>query len=339
MYNTYQHDLESLLSESEESMRLRERTTFDNIAAETTGTLVLFGTGGLGRRVLAGLRKLGIKPVAFSDNNPKVWGKTVEGIPVMPPQEAVEHFGGTAVFVLTIYSDQLGHPLAKITAQLQNYGEVRVASFVALFWKYPAVFLPYFGLELPHKICSHRNAVRQSGELWRDEISQRQYLAQIRWRLWLDPDSMDAPEALPEGSIYDNPGNTANPVILDCGAFNGDTVKEIICNKTPFKHLLAFEPDPANCTALREYIKTLPQPVAASIKVFQMALGDRHQTLRFSADGSNQSAASADGVLEVECVPLDAVAHHYRPTCIKMDIEGAEPDALRGARQIIDDYA
>jgi hypothetical protein len=37
----------------------------------------------------------------------------------------------------------------------------------------------------------------------------------------------------------------------------------------------------------------------------------------------------------VECRKLDNIAWTYLPTYIKMDIEGAEPDALRGASELL----
>ena len=69
-------------------------------------TLVLFGAGGIGRKTLAGLRALGIEPLAFADNNPALWGKRVNGLQVLSPQEASARYRKTAVFVVTIWSGE-----------------------------------------------------------------------------------------------------------------------------------------------------------------------------------------------------------------------------------------
>ena len=62
--------LEELLSESMESVIERERTAFDRLVALHGEQMVLFGTGGLGRNTLKGLRQLGVEPLAFCDKIP-----------------------------------------------------------------------------------------------------------------------------------------------------------------------------------------------------------------------------------------------------------------------------
>jgi hypothetical protein len=57
--------------------------------------------------------------------------------------------------------------------------------------------------------------------------------------------------------------------------------------------------------------------------------------LRFVSGGLASSGFSDAGGIEVQCDAIDHVLAGSKPTFIKMDIEGAEPDALLGARKLI----
>ena len=79
--------LNELLSETAEAARHREQSTFDIAVSPFENRLVLFGAGGFGRYTLAGLRRLGITPLAFADNNRQLWGGVVDGLRVIHPKK------------------------------------------------------------------------------------------------------------------------------------------------------------------------------------------------------------------------------------------------------------
>jgi hypothetical protein len=54
----------------------------------------------------------------------------------------------------------------------------------------------------------------------------------------------------------------------------------------------------------------------------------------FAATGT-VGASFGEGSSTVQCVSLDEAIRHENPTYIKMDIEAAEPAAIRGARRLI----
>src|SRR5215472_17831660 len=95
--------LEDLLSEDVASVRVRERSMFDQILAKVNGRIVLFGAGSLGRSALRCLERDGIRPLAFCDNNKAIWDTEIEGIPVVSPVNAAVCFGGNAAFFVTIW--------------------------------------------------------------------------------------------------------------------------------------------------------------------------------------------------------------------------------------------
>lgn len=60
--------------------------------------------------------------------------------------------------------------------------------------------------------------------------------------------------------------------------------------------------------------------------------------LKFKSDGSCASKMDENGNIIVDVVDLDNVVKNEKVTFIKMDIEGAEQEALMGAKKLISTY-
>src|ERR1051326_7737308 len=174
--------LEALLSESVDAAIEREQSAFDQLASPFERRLVLFGAGGFGRYTLARARRVGIEPIAFADNGFKLWGQSLDGIRVLSPENAAEEFGQHAAFVVTIWNGQGPDRMADRIRQPRQLGCQKVIPAGFLFWKYPKSFLPYYGLDLPHKLLRRTDEVRQVFEFWNDEASRSEYVAQIAFR-------------------------------------------------------------------------------------------------------------------------------------------------------------
>lgn len=119
---------------------------------------------------------------------------------------------------------------------------------------------------------------------------------------------------------------------VDIGAFNGDTVKDFI-ERThgKFDNIFSFEVDKINFNLLQGNVKHMPNH--DRIKIFNMGIWDSECDITYSIGNSQSSIGAGEGKGHV--VPLDDILKKERVTYIKMDIEGAEPQALRGARNII----
>jgi FkbM family methyltransferase len=321
------------------SLKERERTAFDEATGPLASRLVLFGAGHLGRQTLSGLRRLGLEPVAFADNDPRLWHQSVDGIVVLPPAEAARQFGTSAAFIVTIWRGEGTDRMGERTGQLLQLGCRSVVPFALLFWKYPLVFLPHYALDLPHKVLIDEETVRSVLRLWADEASRREYVAQIRWRLELDFDGLPSPvshEIYFPDDLFDLDGDEA---FVDCGAFDGDTIRRFLVRRgDAFRRIAAFEPDPANFKRLAAYVASLPAGRQERILLFEKAVGARSGKVSFDARG-NESSVVGSGSLQVESVAIDEALAGTRPTYIKMDTEGSEPDALAGAADTIARHA
>jgi FkbM family methyltransferase len=290
---------------------------------------VLFGCGELGKAARKSLSKAGLNVLAFCDNNPARWGSLVDGVPVLSPAEGVSKCHGSNVLVMTVYTNT---PLRK---QLQSMG-VTALSFAELAWCHPDVFLPYQSLELPDKIIQNSRKILDVLGLWADDTSKREYVGQIAWRMSLDPDVL--PQHSHTKETYFPPGIfdiKQDEVFVDCGAFDGDSIAAFLrlC-KNRFNKIWAIEPDPENYKHLQERIQLYDAEIVRKIISLQAAVGLKRQKIAFNATGTAGSTMG-EGSYEVNSIPLDIILKSDTPTYIKMDIEGAEMDALVGAKHVI----
>src|SRR4051812_5438733 len=175
-------DLAALLSEPPAAARARAAGAFDRVAAGRP--IVLYGGGGVGRRVLAVLRSHGVEPVAFADRGLAARTGTLNGLPVLSPEAAARTYGRDAAFVVTIFNYR--YPNADAQRALAALGCEWVVSFAPLAWKYADELLPNYGLDLPHKVLEQTGRVREAFDLLGDEASRREYVDQVRWRLTAD---------------------------------------------------------------------------------------------------------------------------------------------------------
>lgn len=335
-FKSLEVQLNALLDESPDSVIIRERTTFDELTKPFGDRLVLFGAGNLGRKTLAGLQKMNISPLAFADNNPRLWNTSLNGIPVLSPEDAAHKFGQNATFVITIWRASGGDRQAVRRKQLTDLDCINVTSFGYLYWKCPEIFLPHACLELPSTFLQHAEELRKLFYLWADDDSRREYIAQLGFRLRLDFDGLPSPVAHKQYFPDDLYSVLPNDTFVDCGAFDGDTLREFLAHQKNFSgQILAFEPDPINFQKLNAYVSSLPESIRKGITAKQAAVGFCGQKVRFVSTGTVASRVTENGEIEMSCDCIDQQTKEHAPSFIKMDIEGAEIDALHGAREAI----
>lgn len=181
----------------------------------------------------------------------------------------------------------------------------------------------------------NENSIRTAFSLLADATSRETFIEQLRWETSSD---VRALEVHPEEARYNEVDFCAaldDEIFVDCGAFDGDTIDAFISHRrSGFKRIVGLEPDPGSYAQLSRYVATLPDGVSERTEIHPVAAGLRREILRFESAGVG-SHAVADGSIEVQAVPLDELMGERTVSYIKMDIEGAEVDAINGARRII----
>ncbi|MFB3915166.1 MAG: FkbM family methyltransferase [Terriglobales bacterium] len=331
----WQDQLDSILSEDLATACQRERAAFDAAAGRYAESLVLYGAGKLGRKVLQGLRGQNLQPLAFADSNPALAGKIIDGIPVLAPADAVKKFGKHSVFVICVWHPARECGIREIGADLSALGAERVAPFVWLFWKYAETFLPYYLWDLPSKLLAEAEEIRRGVAILANDGSRQQFTAHLLFRSRADFDCLPAPAPLPAYFPRELFRLCEDEFFVDCGAYDGDTIRDFVRESGGrFRGILAFEPDPVNFRALQLAIAA-DEGLRARTRVCNVAVGRSPGKVRLAVTGQGSSAIHASGGVETDCTTLDNALRDQRPTFIKMDIEGEEEAALIGGRQTI----
>jgi len=130
---------------------------------------------------------------------------------------------------------------------------------------------------------------------------------------------------------------TDNEIYVDVGCFNGDTIKKFIkaCNGN-YNKIYGFEPHPVNYKQTTEAIEKIN---AEKIKIISEGAWSSEGEFSFVTgygDGTEAGARIIEhGDLTIKTTTLDKALGNTDVTFIKMDIEGAEYEALKGAKETI----
>ncbi len=130
-------------------------------------------------------------------------------------------------------------------------------------------------------------------------------------------------------------------VVYDLGANVGFFTLLVARLVGPQGAVVAFEPDPRNAEALRSNVA---RNGLSHVIVVEQGVADTSGSLRFNIQDSTMSRIAEEGEegIDVPVTTLDAFLVSESappPTLLKLDIEGAEISALRGAETLLDRHA
>ena len=126
-----------------------------------------------------------------------------------------------------------------------------------------------------------------------------------------------------------------NEVFIDAGAFDGQTESEILkWGGGCIKKIYAFEAEPANFEQCRTYYEK--NGLTEKVQFIEKGLWNKQETMKIgNGESSAGSHISSDGKSVIEVTTLDSEVGDEKVTFIKMDIEGSELNALKGAKETI----
>lgn len=203
-------------------------------------------------------------------------------------------------------------------------------------------FSRYSGLELfPHPFVMdfaedykcHKHLYEESYQLLADEKSRETFVKLLNFKISFDYSFMQGFENRHEAQYFDKEivPELKNLCFVDGGGYVGDTAKELIKNYPDYKKIYLIEP-------IAENLRIAKRDLAAyeNIAFIESGLSNKKAELFFHEEKSF-SALYGSGSQNVKVDTLDNILQE-RVDYIKLDIEGAELEALEGAKATIQKY-
>jgi FkbM family methyltransferase len=291
--------------------------------------MAIVGAADEGLRLAELCNRQEILVAAVCDDNPKKQGLKVGATTVKPVDALKDVYRDVPVIIAS-------HRVLKALERIKGMGFKHVAPFALLEVLDPKAFPPHMFYDgWLEDLFEHRDRYAALAKLLADDMSRRVLDAVIGFRLTLDATVLSP---IVEWDLY-GPANLLQygdeEVYVDGGSYDGDSIRLFIDRvRGKFSRVLAFEPD-------KNTFKRLAANFAGEKRVepINAGLHRRKATLHFDNAGTRGSILVEKGGIEVPVVGLDEVLGGDRVTYIKMNIEGAELEALKGGERAIKRWA
>ncbi len=165
-----------------------------------------------------------------------------------------------------------------------------------------------------------------------DEKSRETFINLINFKISGKLDYL-LPSFSEKSEVYENILNlTEEETIVDAGAYNGDTVEEFLSfTGGRAKKIFVLEPDRKNFAKLVRNTENLPFVDPMNVAAY------KETTSLFFKKAAGRQSKIADEGEKIEAIAIDSLSDE-KFSLIKMDIEGSELDAIKGAENTIKAY-
>ncbi|MDE3271243.1 FkbM family methyltransferase [Pseudoalteromonas sp. G4] len=207
------------------------------------------------------------------------------------------------------------------------------------FFNYSELNKAYKEISLPEFVEQTRSSLLNRGSEWvelydrlNDNASRKVLKDVLRYRVSGDPSLLSEYDFRPKDQYFEDFMEYSEEVFVDAGGFTGDTTEEFCLRYPDYKKVYLFEPNPNNLKLAKERLTNF-----SDIEFIEKGVSDTETVLRFFEDGS-ASIVSDNGDISIPVVPIDS-AIKSEISLIKMDLEGWESHALKGAeKHILEDH-
>ena len=279
--------------------------------------IVVYGAGTTGRVIARDLNAKGTPALCLVDSNQTKHGLKMEGIDVVAPEVAKLLYPDATWIAAAIVPEYR----KEIAAEIERLG---------------VQTMPVWGFLPQRHTPPTPDVAKELMDLVRHDRDSSHFVAD-QLCLRQNPSSyvQCSPANINEIYFPEWITHRDDEHYVDCGAADGDTVREFKARWPRFAMINALEPDERNFEKL---CSSVGGELGQRIYCIPTAVGDVTKETRFTSTGDYSAHLDEKGAETVGCAKLDDMFFDYPLTYIKMDIEGSEPEALWGARRIIKDH-
>lgn len=288
-------------------------------------TVVMYGMGNGADKILAVCERYGIEVADFFASDGFVRGHSFHGKTVLSYSAVKEKYGKENIIVLLSF----GSSLPDVLQLFKN-----VAQECEMY----APDVPVCGGEIftLDFFKAHEKEILDARALLADEESKRIYDNVIFYKLTGNISYLfDAENGKDES--YSLLGAEDFTVCADLGAYNGDTLREVLGISPNLKKIYALEPDRRNFKKLSSFCDSYDG--SAELIPINSAAWYEDTYLVFGDEGNRNSGVFAPQKtaksVEVSACSLDSVLGGEKVDYVKYDVEGAEREALLGSEKTI----
>jgi FkbM family methyltransferase len=290
--------------------------------------VILYGAGIDGIKVLAELENYQVEVIAFFDMRADLL-KNIKDIPVFKPDYNIvtENEKTHIPVILTV------KPFKKVNDEIiktlieHGYKNIIKATDMFDFYSFTKKDISEFD-----RINS---SIIECAQLLEDEESYKIYKGFIASHATKQYDTFSTPTQNTKYFDSDFGENKGFQRYIDCGAFDGDTLRDLNQLKGKVEKVALFESDMSTFKELLKMIGNDSQIYAEEMSLYPCGVWSDTVKLRANNGMELNSHISDDGDDIIQCVAIDQVLKGFNPTFVKIDVEGAEYQALTGARNTI----